>query len=308
MNNIETIQSKIDETYVEIFGETPLNERLQDILGEAIELSRFVDIKNLREECGDLLGSTMQLANECGFNVKDLIDENISKIKRRKNQYKSLGRKKIIGILGGAFNPPTLAHIAVAKYVLDTSRLFDEIHLMPCFDHMYGKDMAPAEDRLEMCKIAAQVDGRIKVSDYEIKNELSGETYYLARRLFNDSEITDRYDCSFIIGLDNALTFDKWVNYDHLERMARFIVVPRDGVEDDPKVDWFRKPPHIWIPFDNDGKGIMPGLQVSSTKVRDWFRIKGKDQFIPTPGSKVDDYLDEDVQEYILTKGFYRGE
>ena len=298
MNNI---QKKINKTYVESFGDTPLNERLQDILGEAIELSRFVDYKNLREEAGDLLGSLVQLCNECDFNIEDLIDENICKIQRRKDQYKSLGRKKKICILGGAFNPVTLGHIEVAKYVLNTSRTFDEVHLMPCYNHMYGKDMASSNDRLEMCRIASKADGRIKVSDYEIKHKLSGETYYLVRRLFKDEEITDKYDFSFIIGLDNALTFDKWVNYEHLERMVRFVVVPRKGVKDDPKITWFRKNPHIWIPFDDRGKIVMSDKECSSTKIRNL--IRSSDQNMKN--EELKSIIDKDVLQYIKEKKLY---
>lgn len=304
--NVAELQKLVDENYTEVFGHTPLTERLADIDGEARELVRFVDIRNLREEAGDLLTSTLQLINECGFDAEELVQENIEKIRKRQAQYQALGRKYKVAILGGAFNPPTKAHIAVAKYVLDTSRMFDEVWLMPCYGHMYGKEMVPAEDRLEMCRIATRDDGRIKVSDYEIKHQLAGETYYLARRMFNDPEITDHYDVSFIIGLDNALTFDKWVNYEHLEKMARFVIVPRDGIEDDPRITWFRKPPHIWIPFDDRGRGIMPGLACSSTQVRHLISLASQRN-----GSFVDETLklvDEQVLDYVLKRDFYRKE
>jgi len=57
--------------------------------------------------------------------------------------------------------PPTLGHIENAKYVLNSCNIFKQIWLMPCLNHMYGKDMATAECRLEMCVIAAKADERI---------------------------------------------------------------------------------------------------------------------------------------------------
>ena len=62
---VADLQKLVDKNYTEVFGPTPLNERLADIDGETRELVRFVDIKNLREEAGDLLASTLQLINEC---------------------------------------------------------------------------------------------------------------------------------------------------------------------------------------------------------------------------------------------------
>jgi len=40
--------------------------------------------------------------------------------------------------------------------------------------HLDNKKMVSPEHRIEMCKILSKNDGRIKVSDYEIKNKLSG--------------------------------------------------------------------------------------------------------------------------------------
>lgn len=300
------LQKLIDQNYQTIFGSTPLTERLKDIEGEARELSRYVSLANLREEAGDLLCSTIQLINECGFNVEDLVQENIEKINRRRNQYRALGRKYSICILGGAFDPPTLGHIAVAKYVLDTTSLFDEVHLMPCFKHMYSKQMIAAEHRLEMCRITAKTDGRIKVSDFEIRNELAGDTYCLVKRLLDTPEFINRYDFSFIIGLDNALTIHKWVNSVELERMVRFVVVPRTGVVDDPTVTWFRRPPHIWIPHDDKGKIGVPDREISSTLLRECIRKIYKGSFVGETG--IDNYVDPEVKRYIFQNGLYKGE
>ena len=296
---IDETAKLISEKYEDIFGPTPLREGIEDIVREAMEVYRFNDLPGLRGELGDLLSTTLARIQECGWKPSELIEENLAKIERRRLQYRSLGRKTSVAILGGAFNPPTLDHINVAKFVLNTSRTFDEVWLMPCFQHMYDKEMQSTEHRLAMCRLAAKADPRIKVSDFEIKNELRGETYQLIKRLLNDP-ISERTNFSWIIGMDNANTFNEWVNYEHLERMIRFVVVQRAGITPDPKVDWYLRQPHIYL-ADIDGK-IGDG---SSTKVRELLKFPWS-AFCPS----IDDeplkkLLDSKVLEYIEQNKLY---
>lgn len=58
------IQNLIDKTFRDHFGYTPLKERLNDIQGEFFELMRSTDVKNLKEESGDLLASLIMLCSE----------------------------------------------------------------------------------------------------------------------------------------------------------------------------------------------------------------------------------------------------
>jgi len=282
------IKHKIEEIFNRYFGRTPLKERLNDILGEAIELSRYTDIRNLKEETGDLLCSIIQLCNENGWDPIELMEQTLIKIDKRGSQYMSLGRKIKVAILGGAFDPIHNGHIEVAQAVLNYSKSFDEVHLMPCFKHAYGKNMASAIDRVTMCNIAAIVDGRIKVSEFEITNQFSGETYHLVKSLMELESSKDTYDYSMIMGQDNANTFDKWFNYELLEQMIRFVIVPRSGSNLDPKILWYLKQPHIFLCPDK------PIVNISSSQIR---------HNITNP--EWTGFLNPDVLEYIKKKGLY---
>ena len=298
------IQQEVAESFAKHFGRTPLKERLDDILSEAIELKRFTDMDNLREEAGDLLASTMQLCTEAGWDAEALVRATLEKIASRSLQYQSLGRKTTVAILGGAFDPPTLGHIDVAQYVLNTSRTFDEVWLMPCYQHMYGKEMREPEHRRAMCEIAARKDGRIKVFNFEIERRLSSETYKTVKLLLDQDFAKNEYDFSIIIGMDNANTFDKWVNYELLEQMIRFVVVPREGVVRDESVDWYLKPPHIYL-----GSAEFPIRDTASSKVREaysripaWERKGNPEQSAERFGPElqlIEDMLDPAVREYI---------
>jgi nicotinate-nucleotide adenylyltransferase len=307
-NDIKDLQDKINKVYTSIFGRTPLQQRLQDITKESYELTRFLDMQSLKEEGGDLLTTLIQLFNECGWNINDLVEENLQKIKKRKRQYKALGRKIQVAILGGAFNPITLGHIQVARLVLNHSRIFDEVWIMPCFKHLYGKDLVSAEHRLEMCRLAAQVDGRIKVFDYEVTKELDGETYNLAKTLFEDKRYKHSHSFSFVIGLDNANTFDKWVNYQELERLARFVVIPRTGEKIKRGVNWYLKPPHVFLEPDD------PLMEISSTEVRvdltslymNSSKEKIQQELLNDPTKAYNRGLNQDVLGYILKHRLYQ--
>jgi nicotinate-nucleotide adenylyltransferase len=285
------LQTEVNDKFLEAFGRTPLKQRLDDILGEAIELSRCVDFMKVKEELSDLLASAIQLANEAEWDYEDLVRDTLKKIERRKTQYLTLGRKTQVALLGGAFNPITNGHIQTAKFVLDSSKTFDEVWLTPAYNHMYGKNMASPEHRLLMCQMAAKVDARIKVFDFEIQNQLQGETYQTVKLLQETEMAKDKYNFSMVIGMDNAQTFDKWVNYEHLEKLIRFVVIPRKGYAFDPAVTWFLKAPHIYISADN------PVDEISSTQIRNWVHEDKQ--------TMLAKYLHPDVFTYIENNKLY---
>ena len=196
---VKDLQKLVDDKFRENFGYTPLKERLRDIQDEFFELMKWQDVQNLKEETGDLLSSLLKLCSESGWNADDLILNTLKKIDNRADQYKTLGRKTRVAILGGAFDPIHKGHIQLAQFVLNTSGQFDEVWLMPNFRSISGKEMVSAEHRLKMCEIAAKVDNRIKVFDYEIRNKLKGETYYFFKKLKEEKELTEKYQFDMII-------------------------------------------------------------------------------------------------------------
>jgi nicotinate-nucleotide adenylyltransferase len=301
IKSVQQLQETVNNVFESSFSRTPLRQRIEDIYKETIELSRYVDLRNLKEETGDLLASTLQLCNENGWDASKLVQATLDKIIKRQEQYKSLGRKINVVIIGGAYDPITVGHIKMAQFILNTSKTFDEAWMVPCASHLYGKKLESAKDRLEMCNLAAQVDGRIKSFDYEISNNLGGETYHFIKRLLEEDFAKDEYDFSYAIGLDNANTFDKWVNYQDLEKMIRFVVVSRQGIKRDEKVDWYMKAPHIFL---RDENGFIP--ETSSTEVRKLLKVNSLDHAWEQVNIRLDELLDINVRGYIAKKGLYK--
>ncbi len=289
---MKEIQKEVADTFLDLFGETPTEERVADISREAGEVKRAGTFKNLKKEMGQLLCSTLAGCSELELDAEKLIRDTLADIRERQDQYKALGRKTRVAILGGAFNPITNGHIKVAKYVLDRAMEFDEVWLAPCYGHMNSKDMASPSQRLQMVELAASVDRRLKPFAYEIDNELRGETYHFAKRLLADKSFEKYYNFSYIIGQDNANNFDRWVNFPHLQKLIRFVVVPRKGVEPDPKAQWYRNDFHICMPPSEEEL-----IEISSTEVR---------EMLKTGDKEVEKFLDPKVYEYIKKHGLYQ--
>jgi len=195
-----------------------------------------------------------------------------------------------IAIFGGAFNPITNGHIQSAEFVLNNLQEIDEVWLTPCYRHTYGKDMASPEHRIEMCKIAIELDPRIYIFPYQISHKLSGSTYEFFLRLKDDQRFKN-YNFHFIIGLDNALSIDKWINPKNLKEEVPFIVIPRPGYTTDSKEEWFMKDPHTYLNMDHS----IP--EVSSSEVRDLL-ISGKIE-------EAEKKVPFGVIEYIIDNNLY---
>lgn len=290
MDDIQLLQMQVRKSF-EVFGRTPLKERLADILEQAIDLSRNKDLRDMKEATGDLLATVIQLCNENGWDVGDVVDLNSDKIVSREDQYASLGRRINVAILGGSFNPIHVGHIQNAQTILNASKFIDEVWLIPCNQSLYGKKLVEAAHRIEMCKIAAKKDGRIKVCDWEIRNNASGETHHLLKAFLEDPEYKN-YKFHFAVGLDNAYKCPNWVNWEYVEQALPFIVVPRKGEKRVEGIQWFHQPPHVII----EDEGTI--MEMSSSHVREVL----SETLFP----KSIDGMDSAVLDYIIANRLYR--
>jgi nicotinate (nicotinamide) nucleotide adenylyltransferase len=297
------IQKKVDEIFTESFGRTPLTKRLDDIEGGCREVCQYTDLKNLREETGDLLASLIQLCNESGWDISELLAENEEKIKRRQLQYKSLGRKTRVCILPIAGNPITKAHVMVAELILNVAKM-DEVHISLDNNHL-EKKLESSEHRLEMARLAVSDNPRIKISDYQIKHNLGGEAYHYINKITNDKE-WENYRFFYAMGLDRANTLlETWYNAEELIKLdVGFVVVPREGYERDESVKWYLEKPNIYLEKDINSK--IPNI--SSTMARKWIDMYNKyqEESVKLKVKKeLCKILDEKVVEYIFENKLY---
>lgn len=145
---------------------------------------------------------------------------------------------KRIGILGGTFNPPHLAHLLVAEQVYESLDL-DAIHFMPTNEpgHAAGKETIPADYRVDMVDYAIENNPNFWLNLTEVNRP--GKTYTIdtIKELKEANPDTEYY---FIIGGDMVADLPNWKDIDELVKLVHFVGVNRPGydVETDYPVVW----------------------------------------------------------------------
>lgn len=136
-----------------------------------------------------------------------------------------------VGLFGGSFNPPHVAHQLVALFVLETQEL-DELWFAPTYTHAFGKDLASFEDRVAMCELAAAPLGpRVRVS--RIEEEVAAARGGVSRTFHTLEMLIARHPAHrfrLVIGADILGETAKWHRWDEIVRLAPPIVVARSGV------------------------------------------------------------------------------
>lgn len=131
-------------------------------------------------------------------------------------------------IYGGSFNPPTLAHFEIAKYILEKFPNCD-FYFLPTNNSYNKAHLNDFHYRLKMLEIMCEKLGKnAKVSDFEGKLDKYYGTYYTLKHF------PDPY---FVMGADNFLTIESWINFPNIIRDFKFIIIPRDKINIENFID-----------------------------------------------------------------------
>ena len=188
---------------------------------------------------------------------------------------------RTIGLFGGSFNPPHIAHQLVALYVLETQ--VDEVWFVPTYSHPFGKNLVAFDHRVAMCELAAAPLGaRARVLRTE--QELAQQPDFVASRTLDLVEhLYATYpdvQLRLVVGADILGEKDKWHRWDDLVARAPLILVGRGGYE---------------VPVGSVATGLaMP--EVSATRAREL--LAAKDPAVST-------LLPQTVLRYIARHGLY---
>jgi nicotinate-nucleotide adenylyltransferase len=195
-----------------------------------------------------------------------------------------------LGILGGTFNPPHVAHLVCARAAIAQLEL-DRVLFMPVATppHKPLPDDPGADARLTMCRLATAGDARFEVSDLEVRR---GGSSYTVATLKELHETRPEDELTFIAGGDMAASLPEWREPERVLELARFAVAERTGAEraeiEQRTADLTHRERIVF--FD------MPRMDVSSSDVR--ARVAA--------GEPVDDLVPDGVAEYIAEHGLYR--
>lgn len=135
-----------------------------------------------------------------------------------------------IGVLGSAFNPPHLGHLALAQEAIWQLGL-DEVVLVPTGQapHKRIAEDPGREARMEMTRLAAADDSRFSVSPSEVEREGPSYTYETLAALAE--ERPDR-KLVFVMGADAAIGLESWREPERVVELASLAVARRAGVSD----------------------------------------------------------------------------
>lgn len=168
-----------------------------------------------------------------------------------------------IGVLGSAFNPPHLGHLALAQEAAWQLGLA-EVILVPTGQapHKRIADDPGREARMEMTRLAAADDDRFSVSALEVERDGASYTYETLEALAE--ERGDR-ELVFVMGADAAVGLESWRNPERVVELAGLAVARRAGVSDADVAETMRS-------LGCEGRATMlemPQFGVSSSAVRE---------------------------------------
>ncbi len=129
--------------------------------------------------------------------------------------------KKVL--FGGSFNPPTIAHYEIIKY-LSLSTDFDQVLVLPNGDsyEFGGKELNNFESRVEMLRIMCEEFLNVQILELENKEQFLGTAHTL--QLLNHP--------TFVLGADCLSQLHLWKNFDNLIKENHFIVFSRGDLND----------------------------------------------------------------------------
>lgn len=132
-----------------------------------------------------------------------------------------------IGLFGGSFNPPHVAHLIVAETVRDQFGL-DQIWWIPSHrpPHKEDGELVAAHHRLAMTRRATEQNPAFEVSDIEIQREGVSYTVHTLRALQEEHPDTSFW---LIIGSDSLRDFGAWHRPDEIVDRVPLIVYKRPG-------------------------------------------------------------------------------
>lgn len=195
-----------------------------------------------------------------------------------------------IAILGGSFDPPHKGHQATAKRLLKLFN-FDEVWLMPLFQHPFSKNLSAPDKRLAMTKYLESA--KVKVSDLEIRKKTISYTIDTLNNLTTQYP-NDRF--CWVIGTDQVNNFTKWKKWQEIINNFKLIVVPRTGFTKAQKglknIGKLVAVPKNIILID---RKKFPPIYISSILTRK--RIKEK--------KSISNLVPKKIEEYIIQNNLY---
>ena len=169
--------------------------------------------------------------------------------------------KKNIGIYGGAFDPPHLAHVALAEAAIAQFKL-SELRVVPTGDAIHKRrHLSPAYHRIAMTELAFAQVPHVVVDPCEVNR---GGASYTIDTLTELHAAHPNANFTLIIGQDQLTAFHTWQHYREILKLATLAVALRGQSSGSIMV-----PPEVaYTPID------FAPQSISSSDIRQMVRLK----------------------------------
>jgi nicotinate-nucleotide adenylyltransferase len=190
-----------------------------------------------------------------------------------------------VGLFGGSFNPPHVAHLIVAEIARDQFGL-DEVWWIPNATppHKSHDELAAVEDRLAMTRRAIADNPAFRLCDIEVRRSGVSYTVETLRALQEQHPDTD---FGLLLGSDSLDYFAEWHRPDEIADRVPLVVYKRPGVIDEVAAPRFAN--HVRFVS-------APVMEVSGTEIRSRCR----------KGRSIRYLVPDAVRTYIEDNGLYR--
>lgn len=212
-----------------------------------------------------------------------------------------------LGVFGGTFNPIHVGHLRAVIEVQETFTL-DRLLLIPSANppHKGAEDIAVAEDRLQMVRLAVQGLPSLEASDVELAR--SGPSYTIETLQYFHNYFGPESVIHFVVGVDAFSEITTWKSYHQLFATAHFIVMTRPGSTLNNLERFIHT--HISRDYQYDTTASryshprwcsifclnITHLDISATQIREWIR----------QGRSIRFLVPATVEAFIKTRGLYR--
>jgi len=169
-----------------------------------------------------------------------------------------VNKRRRVGVFGGTFDPPHVAHVVLAAAAIEQLRLDSLVVTVAGvpWQKVGSRDISPGEHRLAMARRAFENVHGVEVSDVELRR--SGNSYTIdTLELLAAGDV----ELFLLLGSDAAAGLDTWERFEDIASLATIAVFPRRGYEGEAPPDGF-----AWESL------TLPGLEISSTDIRDRVR------------------------------------
>lgn len=222
-----------------------------------------------------------------------------------------------VALLGGSFNPSTIAHMRMGSQVLELGKA-DKVVYIPCGPRSDKPELISGEQRIQFLKIDIRrhfgidppvVDSddpkslerpeRVLIDSFEVRKfkRIMPTSWLISkyRRVFRDVELRQ------VIGSDLLESMRQWEDYDNVLKFEDYIVFERDERAVDRGL----------MPFNSELIVDKKMSQISSTQVRKLLKEGWKTSELPESHalkSKLLKYVSPELLDHILQSRLYKVE